>query len=151
MESVASRAGLGVGTIYRRFAGKDALLNAIAQLFADEIDQAAAGALADPDPAVGLERFLEFVGAFNAEKRRYAAALTGRVPGSAVTARTADRVRALTQKAVDAGALAPGVTADDIKALIVALPGVVAASPDGQDASWRRFVRIHLAGLRADR
>lgn len=151
MESIATRAGLGVGTIYRRFPGKEALLDAIARLLTEEIDQAAAAALEDPDPGAGLERFLEFVGAFNTEKRRYAAALTDRVADDdTVSARTADRVLRLTRKAVDAGYLARDVTADDIKALIVAIRGVVAASPGGDDAPWRRFLHIHLAGLRAD-
>jgi AcrR family transcriptional regulator len=151
MEAIASRAGLGVGTIYRRFAGKDALLDAIARLFVEEMDRAASTALEDPDPAAGLEWFLDFVGTFNAEKRRYAASLADRVPSDdEVSARTADRVRQLTQEAVEAGYLAQDVTGDDIKALIVAIRGVVAASPDGDDAPWRRFVRVHLAGLRAD-
>ena len=152
MESIASRAGLGVGTIYRRFASKDALLDAIAQLFVEEMDHAATAALEDPDPGTGLDGFLEFVGVFNAEKRRYAAALTDRVSSAGdVSAQTAEKVHRLTQKAVDAGILAPGTTGDDIKALIIALRGVVAASPDGDDAAWRRFVRIHLTGLRIDR
>ncbi|MEW2165506.1 TetR family transcriptional regulator [Streptomyces sp. NPDC007084] len=150
MEAIASRAGVGVGTIYRRFAGKDALLDAIARLFVEELDQAAAAALANPDPAAGLEEFLGFVGVFTAEKRRYAAALTDRVSSDdTVSAQTADRVRRLTRQAVDSGYLAPDVTADDIKALIVAIRGVVAASPEGDDAAWRRFLRVHLAGLRA--
>lgn len=151
METIATRAGLGVGTIYRRFPGKDALLDAIARLLTEEIDQAAAAALEGPDPGAGLERFLAFVGAFHAEKRRYAATLADRVADDgAVSAQTADRVLRLTQKAVDAGYLTQDVTADDIKALIVAIRGVVAASPDGDDAQWRRFLRIHLTGLRAD-
>ena len=41
MESIASRAGLGVGTIYRRFAGKDDLLDVIAHLFVQDMEQAA--------------------------------------------------------------------------------------------------------------
>ncbi|GGL28134.1 helix-turn-helix transcriptional regulator [Phycicoccus endophyticus] len=151
MEAIATRAGLGVGTIYRRFAGKDALLDAIAQTFVDEMDRAAETAAADPDPAHGLERFLDFVGAFNAEKRRYAAALIDRVASDEVSARTADRVQQLTQAAVDAGALAPHVLARDIKALIVALRAVVAASPDGDNTAWRRFLHIHLTGLRTTR
>ncbi|RKN44822.1 TetR/AcrR family transcriptional regulator [Streptomyces hoynatensis] len=151
MESIATRAGLGVGTIYRRFPGKDALLDAVARLLTEEIDQAAAAALEDPDPGAGLERFLEFVGAFNAEKRRYASALAARLADDdTVSTRTADRVLRLTRKAVDAGYLARDVTAEDIKALIVAMRGLVAAAPDGEDAPWRRFLRIHLAGLRAD-
>ncbi|GAA0423552.1 TetR family transcriptional regulator [Leifsonia naganoensis] len=147
MEAIATRAGLGVGTIYRRFAGKDALLDAIAQTFVEEMDEAAEAAVADPDPAHGLERFLDFVGAFNAEKRRYAGALIDRVASDEVSARTADRIRQLTQAAVDAKALAPDVTAHDIKALIIALRGVVATAPDGDDTTWRRFIRIHLTGL----
>ncbi len=149
METIAARAGLGVGTIYRRFAGKDALLDAIAQTFVQEMDQAAAVAVADPDPVRGLERFLDFVGAFNAEKRRYAAALIDRVTNDEVSARTAERIRQLTQAAVDAKALAPDVTAQDIKTLIVALRGVVTASPERDDTAWRRFLHIHLTGLRA--
>ncbi|MGH3630966.1 MAG: TetR/AcrR family transcriptional regulator [Sciscionella sp.] len=151
MESIAVRAGLGVGTIYRRFTSKDALLDAIARLFVEEMDQAAAAALADPEPGAGLERFLDFVGAFNAEKRRYAAALTDRVSSDEVSERTVQRVHQLTRNAVTAGALASDVTGDDIKSLIVAIRSVVAVSPDGDDTSWRRFVRIHLAGLRINR
>ncbi|GHA80726.1 TetR/AcrR family transcriptional regulator [Streptomyces thermoviolaceus] len=152
MESIAARAGLGVGTIYRRFPGKDALLDAIARLFVDELDEASAAALADPDPAAGLERFLDFVGAFNTEKRRYASLLAGRIgPDDEVSRRTFERIRQLTQKAVDAGHLAPDVTGDDIRALVAAIHAVVAATPDEDGSAWRRFVRIHLAGLRADR
>jgi AcrR family transcriptional regulator len=151
METIASRAGVGVGTIYRRFAGKEALLDAIAQIFVEEMDQAAADALADPSPALGLEWFLEFVGAFNAEKRRYAAALIDRAASDEVSARTAESVQQLTRNAVEAGVLAQDVTGDDIKALIVALRGVVAISPDKDDTTWRRFLRIHLAGLRPGR
>lgn len=151
MEAIASRAGLGVGTIYRRFPSKEALLDAIAHLFVEEMDQAAAAALENPDPGAGLERFLEFVGGFNAEKRRYAAALTDRVASDEVSRQTVAKVRKLTSKAVDAGSLAPDVTGDDIKALIVALRGVVTAAPDGDDTAWRRFLRTHLTGLRAGR
>ncbi len=149
MEAIADRAGVGVGTIYRRFEGKEALLDAIARLFVEEMDQAASAALAIPDPAAGLEEFLEFVGAFNAEKRRYAAELLDRVTPDDVSARTEGSVVQLTRNAVNAGVLAPAVTGQDIKALIVALRVVVAATPDDDGAAWRRFVRIHLAGLRA--
>lgn len=103
-ESIAARAGLGVGTIYCRFAGKDALVDAIAETFVQEVDDAAAAAVADPDPARGLERFLGFVGAFNAGKRRYAAALTDRVAGDEVGSRTTDKIRELVRAAVAARA-----------------------------------------------
>lgn len=148
MEAIAAQAGLGVGTIYRRFAGKEALLAAIAHLFAEEMDEAAAAALDEPDPGVGLERFLEFIGTFNAEKRRYAAALADQVTDDDVSARTVKNLQLLTERAVDYGVLAPGVDGADIKALIIALRGVVSMTDDGDDTTWRRFLRLHLAGLR---
>jgi AcrR family transcriptional regulator len=150
METIATRAGLGVGTIYRRFAGKEELLDAIARMIGEEMEEAAAAAAAAPDPSAGLEQFLEFVGTFNAERRRYAAVLADRVRDDRTSERTAESVRRLTESAVAAGALAPHVSAEDIKSLVIAIRGVVAAGPEGDDRGWRRFVRIHLAGLRAD-
>jgi len=151
MESIAARAGLGVGTIYRRFPSKGALLDAIAQLFVEEMDRAAADALANADVARGLEGFLEFAGAFNVEKLRYAAALTDRVASEEASRRTAESVAELTRRAVEAGVLAADVTSEDITALIVAMRAVIAAAPGQEQSAWRRFVRIHLDGLRAKR
>lgn len=50
MVDVPREAGVGVGTIYRRFASRDALLDAIAELFVSELDEAAARALTDDHP-----------------------------------------------------------------------------------------------------
>ncbi len=151
MEDIAARAGVGVGTIYRRFPGKGALLDAVAGLLVTEIDRAADDALANPDPGEGLESFLVFVGTFTAEKRRYAAELMDRVGDQRVSTGTAEKVRALTRAAVAAGALAPGMRGEDVKALIVALRGVVSSTPPDDDETWRRFLRIHLTGLRSAR
>ncbi|WP_159573514.1 TetR/AcrR family transcriptional regulator [Curtobacterium sp. 18060] len=146
MESIAARAGLGVGTIYRRFPGKEMLLDAIARLFAVELDDAAARALQNPNPDSGLEEFLEFVGVITAENHRFAAALVDRAADDDVAARTGEKVRQLTLHAVDGGALGPTVIAEDVKALIIALRAVIARIPD--DPGWRRFLHIHLTGLR---
>ncbi|HEY0216850.1 MAG TPA: helix-turn-helix domain-containing protein [Cellulomonas sp.] len=151
MEDIAARAGVGVGTIYRRFPGKDALLDAVAGLLVAEIDHAADDALADPDPGEGLESFLMFVGTFTAKKRRYATELMDRVGDQRVGARTTEKIASLTQAAVEAGALAPGTRGEDVKALVVALRGVVSSTPPGEDETWRRFLHIHLTGLRSAR
>lgn len=147
IEEIARRAGVGVATIYRRFAGKEALLDAIAEQLVRELDDAADQALADQDRGHGLKGFLEYVARFNAEKSKYTAALLGRTGGDEVSAATNRKVDELTRLAIEAGDLAPRITSDDIRTLIVALRAV---AETGEEQVWRRFLRHHLAGLRAD-
>jgi AcrR family transcriptional regulator len=148
MEEIATRAGVGVGTIYRRFPGKEALLAAIAQQFVDELEAAADTALADTDVEHGLRTFLEFAGRFDREKQRYAQDVIERTIGEVAGASTVAKVETLTERAVAAGVLDPGTTVADITALLVALRAVVATSPPGDDGRWLRFLGRHLDGLR---
>jgi AcrR family transcriptional regulator len=57
MEEIACRAGVGVGTVYRRFASKDALIDELVRLAMEEVTAAAEQALARAD-GHGLEDFL---------------------------------------------------------------------------------------------
>ena len=71
MEEIAARAGVGVGTVYRRFANKDALIDELVRLsMADALD-AARQALARPGGA-GLEQYLRGLGTLFAAHARYA-------------------------------------------------------------------------------
>jgi hypothetical protein len=55
----------------------------------------------------------------------------------------------LTSRAVSAGTVRPGITADDVTALISAMRGLIHAVPGGPPGAWQRFLDIHLAGLAA--
>jgi AcrR family transcriptional regulator len=147
MEEVADRAGVGVGTIYRRFPSKDALLDALALQISGEMEAAITAAIADEDPGRGLTDFLEFVGEFNVTKRRLSPVLIDRVGEQGVTATMTDLVAILTERAIASGLIAREITPEDILSLVKALRGVIEAT-EGPEA-WRRFLRIHLAGLRA--
>ncbi|WP_245797851.1 TetR/AcrR family transcriptional regulator [Mangrovactinospora gilvigrisea] len=60
MEEVAKRAGVGVGTVYRRFPSKDVLVRRIASEETARLAESAASALRDSaDPWLALRGFLE--------------------------------------------------------------------------------------------
>ena len=74
LDEVARAAGVGVGTVYRRFPDKESL---VAELFRDRIDAlvtVAEQACADPDPWQGLVSYLEYAAAAMAGDTRPAAA-----------------------------------------------------------------------------
>src|ERR1700751_1488137 len=63
LDEVARAAGVGIGTVYRRFPDKETL---VAELFRDRIDAlvtAAENACTDPDPWRALVTYLEFAAA----------------------------------------------------------------------------------------
>jgi AcrR family transcriptional regulator len=147
MEEIAARAGVGVGTIYRRFASKDALIDELLRLSMETLLQAADEALSAPG-GEGLQRYLRATGEEFASHARYADLLLTRSADPAARARLRAAVDELTARAVAAGTVATGVTAADIMALIWALRGLVQASIDLPPDAWHRYLAIHLAGLR---
>src|SRR5258708_5826478 len=75
MESIAVRAGVGVGTVYRHFPNKDALIDALVAAILEDLVGAATSALARPDG--GLQDFLVRLGESLARHRGYAQMLVG--------------------------------------------------------------------------
>jgi AcrR family transcriptional regulator len=146
MEEIAARAGVGVGTVYRRFASKDALIDELLRLALGELTAACELALARPD-GHGLEDLLRAFGQSFADHSRYASLLLERPADPAAS----DRIRAalgeLTSRAVAAGTIGPQAGFDDVMALIAALRGMIQAAP-AAPVDWQRFLTIHLAGLR---
>jgi hypothetical protein len=55
----------------------------------------------------------------------------------------------LTSRAVSAGTVNPGITADDVITLISAMRGLIHTVADGTSAVWQRFLDIHVAGMTA--
>jgi AcrR family transcriptional regulator len=147
MEEIAARAGVGVGTVYRRFASKDALIGELLRLALEELMAAVDRALARTD-GHGLEELLRVFGQSFADHARYANLFLERPANAAATRQVRAAIDALTARAVAAGTVDPGVTAADAMALILAMRGLVQAPGDLDPAAWQRFLDIHLAGLR---
>lgn len=146
MELIASRAGVGVGTVYRRFPNKEALVDEIAGRMLRELTEVARRSLALPDGR-GLERFLRVIGRSLAEHRGYADKLVTQSKASCVE-QLRDRVSQLLVQAQESGRVAPGVELGDIMALIWGLRGIVETSGAVVPNAWQRQLDIQLAGLR---
>jgi AcrR family transcriptional regulator len=153
MEEIAARAGVGVGTVYRHFASKDALIDELLALALEEILSSADRALARTD-GYGLEDFLRALGQSFADHARYANLFLQRRTDDATVYQIRAAIDELTGRAITAGTVNPGTTPGDILALVWGMRGLVHAAGEvaaGHVApgAWQRFLDIHLAGLRA--
>ena len=149
MHEVAKGAGVGVGTVYRHFPSRQALIDAIAHPFFER-GLALAHAVARTEPEG--ERFARFLRGFGDEL-----ASTG-VPGHCLWDAPAARpvrgeLRGLVASFVEAGrragTLRPDLTAEDAFALLWTIATLIDAT-DGQSPEiWRRHLALQLDGVRA--
>jgi AcrR family transcriptional regulator len=150
MEQIASRAGVGVGTVYRRFASKDALIDELLRVAMEELLAATDQALARTD-GHGLQELLTFLGQSFADHARYASLLLDRPSDPAASRRIRAATEELTTRAAAAGTISQHITPDDVLAMMWAMRGLVQAAGDAPPSDWQRFLGIHLAGMRATR
>jgi AcrR family transcriptional regulator len=148
MEEIATRAGVGVGTVYRRFASKDALIDELLRLAMDQLNSDAERALARTD-GYGLHELLSAFGRSFAEHARYANLLMERQPDASAARKLQEVMIELTARAVSAGTISSGTTIDDVIALTSAMRGLIHTARDLTPRAWQRFLDIHLAGMRA--
>lgn len=146
MELIASRAGVGVGTLYRRFPNKEALVDEIARQMLVELVGEAQRALSHPD-GTGFEAFVRVLGDWISEHRGYAGKLVGRSKASCLE-QLRDLLGALVAQAQEHGRLSPDVSLGDVMALAWGLRGVIETTSAVTPDAWQRFADIYLAGLR---
>lgn len=152
---IANAAGVGVGTLYRRFGTKEALIEQIMLEVMDDLRDDADAALADPDPWTGLAGLL--VAHSEAQLQcRGLAELVAMHPerkfelfGERLRVLLA-AVEELTERAHAAGVLRQDATWRDIVLLSRApLETNHAMGVQGDEAQWRRTMAVVLDGLRA--
>jgi AcrR family transcriptional regulator len=151
MDEIARHAGVGVGTVYRRFRQREEIIEALFEQRMDDYLALADEALADPDPWRGLVEFLERGLVMQAADRGLKELLVdghASPAGARVRERVLPMVERLVVRAQEAGALRPDVGTLDLPMVSLMLGQVIDFSEDIAPALWRRYLALLLDGMR---
>jgi AcrR family transcriptional regulator len=153
LDDIAAHAGVGIGTVYRRFPDKDALIDA---LFEDKIDRAVAladAALEIEDPWEGFTTFMRGMCRMQAEDRGFKDALMHRGRGRERVAgareRIAPRALQLLARAQEAGAVRADLGAFDVPMMNLVVSLIADRTRDVAPGYWERVLTILIDGISA--
>src|SRR5437763_5098580 len=153
VDEIASRSGVGMGTLYRHFPTKDALIDAIVEERFAQVTALACEALEAADPWEGFTRFLTQVVELQALDRGFKDLLAARLrEETTLESARANLDRSLSRlvaRAQEAGVLREDVSLSDVSVLLWATGRVVECSESVASGQWRRFLALVLDGWRA--
>jgi AcrR family transcriptional regulator len=153
MDDIAEYAGVGVGTVYRRFPQKELLIEALFEERVGELVAIADEALDEDDPWQALLGFIERAQAMQAcnrgLKELVLSSTYGRERISSVRERVEPRVGELVRRAQASGQLRPDMASTDFPLIQIMLGAVVDVTREVAPDTWRRMLAIIADGLRA--
>ena len=153
LDDIAAHAGLGVGTVYRRFPSKEDLVEALFTERLRDVVTAAEQASADPDAWRGLIGFLDNANALQAADRGLREVILGSRFGHEHVASLRESMQPiiteLVARAQAQGRLRADVAETDIPLIAIMLSAVVDYTRHVQTDIWRRCLSLVIDGLRA--
>ncbi|MBV9721699.1 MAG: TetR/AcrR family transcriptional regulator [Mycobacterium sp.] len=149
LESIARDAGVGIGTLYRHFPSREALVEAVYRAELAELADAAKMLLRQYPPKVALRRWMDRYAGFVAAKRGMAESLralfdAGAVHPNQTRASIVGAVEMLLKVGADDGSLRSDVRADDVVSSLLGM-FLASASPD----QTGRLLDLLVAGVAA--
>ena len=152
MDDVAKRAGVGVGTVYRHFPTKEALIEALAMDRFEKILAVGREALLNPDPWAAFEGALWAGAELTAADRSFTeivGELSGPMPlPEPLQSAINDTYGELMRRAQASGDLRTDLVLDDIPMVMCGI-GFGARKTHGCPDAWKRHISIVIDGLRA--
>jgi AcrR family transcriptional regulator len=152
LEAIAKQAGVGIGTLYRHFPTREALIEAVYLAERSRLCQAASELLAEQPPEQALRSWMNRFADYIATKNEMADALRtviadGTVNKSQARAELSAAVKEILIAGAAAGTIRTDVTAEDV---VVALVGIfsVCTLPDQREQA-ERLLELLMDGLRA--
>jgi AcrR family transcriptional regulator len=142
IDEIAQRAGVGHGTVFRRFRTKDDLMYAVVERRVGQMRELAEEALASDDPGEAFFGFACRVAelAMSTPGLHRCVVHCGEKPGAAELEKLSAKIVSRAQRA---GALRKDLRPADVQLLI---RSALIAAPRGE---WRRYLDVVLDGLRA--
>jgi AcrR family transcriptional regulator len=149
LESIARGAGVGIGTLYRHFPSREALVEAVFRAELAEVAAAAQQLLKHHPPGIALRRWMDRYASFVAAKRGMAESLHAIFDSGAMEpTQTRDSIVGAVEMLLGAGAsdgtLRADVQADDV---VSSLLGIFLAS--GSPEQTGRMLDLLAAGIAA--
>jgi AcrR family transcriptional regulator len=155
LDEVARHAGVGVGTVYRRFGTKEELIEA---LFVERVESIAAlaeQAFAMPDPWTGLVCFMEQMAEVLADdlglRQMLMFASYGQNLVSYARQRNAPLVTRLIERAQAAGQVRGDLRQTDLLLIIFMLSDAARLARPVSPDLWRRYLTLITDGMRPQR
>jgi AcrR family transcriptional regulator len=153
MDEIAKAAKVGVGTVYRHFPNKEALVQALVEDRFQRLADRAADALADDDPWQAFCNLIRWSAELQARDRGLSELLASRPQLGQQAAWESGLVgstQILMKKAQRAGKMRRDAVVEDVPTMLCGLGGVIGAEDLSMSAlNWERFIGIMLDGLRA--
>jgi AcrR family transcriptional regulator len=153
-DDIARAAGVGVGTVYRRFPDKEQLIDALFEARIGEMAEIARAAVSEPDPWEALVGFMMRAQELQSEDRGLKEIVLGGARGAARAAAARSLLEPLAarilQRAKDAGVVRPDIEITDLPLIQLGIGTIAESSRDVAPGVWRRTMTLVLDGLRAE-
>jgi AcrR family transcriptional regulator len=155
VEEIAAAAGVGIGTFYRRFPDRDALVEAVFATKMEQVVQVARDALEIEDPWEAFRTFVLTVARMHACDRGLKSVTLGSDRGREMAAAFRAAIQPLAQQLLDrakaAGALREDVTSFDVPMIYQAVSAIADRTRDVAPDYFERTLTLLLDGLARER
>ncbi|WP_052069369.1 TetR/AcrR family transcriptional regulator [Streptacidiphilus albus] len=150
VEEIARRAGVGMGTLYRRFPTKEALVEALNDGLLAEILSSARRAVAEQPHGLGLEAYLWYTGTTMSAHHGCLSRLWQGAPPASDPRRVElwSLVGILLEQAKEAGEIRQDLTLTDVYLCVLTLRSLIDDTAAQAPDIWKRHLAVVLAGFR---
>lgn len=149
LDDVAHHAGVGIGTVYRRFPTKEALIEVALEDRLDEVVDLAETAMLEPTAWDGLTLFLRRITDLHAADRGLRDVALGTQHRTRVGERMVRPVQRLVERAQAEGTLRADFDVHDVPLLMLMVSEVAYNSERFHPYAYVRYRQLLLDGLRA--